>query len=458
MSLAPGGRVVVIGGGLAGVSLAEALRAGGHGGPIAIVDREPAFTDRPPLSKAAFVDDAPIEELALLTPDRIAELGIDARHGRNAVALDAAARTVELDDGTVLPADAIVLATGGRARRLAFPGGDSPLVHTLRTYADARAIRAAAAPGARILVVGAGLIGAELASSLRAVGADVVLVDPHPVPLVPAVGGRIAGILHAMHAAHGVDVRVGGIAALEDGEHAGQADAPSRPLASRPGSADGARTPGQEDERPPLRSPGSAPVPAPGRRATAVLNDGGRIEVDAVVLGVGILPGTELAEAAGLEVDDGIVVDARFRTSVAGVYAIGDVARPRAVDGSLPRRDEHWEAARLDGEALAAILLGQEPAPRGAGWWWSDRYGVHVEGVGRMDGDGEIVLREPVDAGGGYPVAFLLAGGRLAGAVSIDEPNAVRAARRLIDQGVPVTATLLADPSSSLRDLLRAAR
>ncbi len=405
MSLGGSDRVVIVGGGLAGTSAAQSLRALGHAGPITIVDREPAFYDRPPLSKAALVGAAGLDELRLISDEQLAAAGIAAITGREVVALDPVALTIALDDGTVIGAEQIVLASGGRARRLAFAGSDAPIVHTLRTYADAQAIRAAIHPGATVLVVGAGLVGAELASSLRSLGAVVVLVDPVELPLAPAVGEHLARHLHAMHPAHEVGLRVGGLAALEldDGE------------------------------------------------TWAVLGDGERIRVDAIVVGVGMVPNAELAEAAGLEVEGGVIVDEQGATSAPGISAIGDVARRRGPDGVLERREEHWEAAQQAGQRLAAHLMGAQPAPRGAGWWWSDRYGVHVEGVGRMTGEGAVVIRE----GGAHPSAFYIEGDRLLGAVSIDDPNTVRAARRIIDQGVAVEAQQLADPAISLRAILR---
>ena len=399
-------RIVIIGGGLAGYSLAEALRKRGHHGAIVIVEQEPAMYDRPPLSKAAaFGGDAALENLAFAGREKQEALALDVIVGRAAMAIAPVTGDVTLDDGTVVVGDALVLATGGRARRLAFPGSDLPAVHVLRTFADAEAIREAAVPGARILVVGAGLIGAELTSSLRALGVDVTLIDPMETPLAPVVGQQLAERLHAMHTSYGVDVRVATLSSL----------CPS------------------------------------GAGWLAELRDGTGLDVDAVVVGAGILPNSELAAAVGLDVDDGIIVDEQHRTAHPRVYAIGDVARTRGEGGVLQRREEHWEAAQLDAQELAAVLLDQEPDLRGAPWWWSDRYHVHVEGVGRMTGDGTTVFR-------GENVAFHLNGDLVVGAVSVNDANAVRAARRLIDHRIAVVAAELGDPAVPLRDLLRSPR
>lgn len=405
------GRVVVVGGGLAGFSAAQTLRGFGHTGPVTVVDAEPALYDRPPLSKELF-GDLSLDRLAFAREDTLRDLDLAVVTGRTAVALDPDAASVTLDDGTVLPADTVLLATGGRARRLDAPGGDLPQVHVLRTFADASGLRDAVRPGTRAVVLGAGLVGAELASSLLDAGAEVDLVDPTPVPLVSAVGELMATYLHDLHAARGVRL------------HAGVAERID-------------------------------PDPGAGSGAVLVrLADGTALSADVVVVGIGIVPNTGLAQAAGLEVDDGIVVDEHLRSSAPRVFAAGDVARRRRPDGGLERREEHWEAAQLAGREAAAGMLGLDVAARGAPWFWSDRHGLHLEAVGRLAGPGEPVVRR----GGEHPAVFLVHDGLLVGAASVDDAVTVRAARRLIDQRVPVDAAALADPSVALRSLLRAAR
>lgn len=407
------GRVVIVGAGLAGFSAATELRRLGHVGPITVVDGEPATYDRPPLSKRLFEDDFTLDSLAFASAAELADLDIDARFGLPVTGLtltsDAAAAgtagTVTLADGTVLDADTVLLATGGRARVLPVPGTDLPQVGVLRTFTDAEKLRAAVTSGTRVAVVGAGLIGAELASALLGQGAEVTLIDPVAVPLVPAVGELLATHLQALHAARGIRVVTGtteSITVVTDG------------------------------------------VRVAVRGADPVI-------VDRVVVGIGMVPDTRLAEQAGIRCDNGIVVDAAFRTSAPGVYAAGDVARVQDTDGTLTRREEHWEAAQLAGQEAAHALLGLPVPARGAGWFWSDRHGHHLESVGRMAGPGEIVVRP----GGDHPTVFLLADGRLVGAAAVDEPKTIRAARGLIDRGIPVTAGELSDPSVQLRKLLK---
>ncbi|MGN6218752.1 MAG: NAD(P)/FAD-dependent oxidoreductase [Microbacterium sp.] len=405
MTAREAGRVVVVGGGVAGLSAARSLRTLGHAGRVTLVDPEPCAYDRPPLSKKLFDPDFGLDTVTLADDAALERLGIASRFGRRAVGIDAEAGSVLLDSGETLAADTILLATGGRARMPRIPGIESSAVHVLRTFADAQRLREAVRPESRVVVVGAGLIGAELASSLRGRGSAVTLVDPVETPLVPAVGEAMAAALHAMHEPRGVVV-VQGLVERIEGEQGG---------------------------------------------AAVVLVDGRRIEGDVVVVGIGIEPRDDLARAAGLEVGGGIAVDEEYQTSAANVFAAGDVAL-RAVAGGAARREEHWEAAQLSGEHAAYAMLGLPVPERGAAWFWSDRHGVHLEAVGRMTGPGTVVLR----ASSGRLAVFLVDDGRLVGAAALDEPMTVRAARRLIDQRVPVAASDLADPAVTLRSLLRA--
>ncbi|WP_231734846.1 NAD(P)/FAD-dependent oxidoreductase [Microbacterium hominis] len=399
---------MIIGAGLAGYSAAEQLRSLGHEGDIVIVDGEPAPYDRPPLSKELFAPDFSLDKLAFASAQKLAEKRIQTKFGSGAAAIDPAALAVTLHDGEVIAADTILIATGGRARTLPIPGADLPGVHVLRTFADASALRARVTHGCRVVIIGAGLIGAELASSALAVGADVTLIDPVDVPLTPAVGELLATHLHGMHAERGIDVRVGVASAIE-------------------------------------------PVPD---GLEVVLDDGTRCAADLVVVGIGIIPNVELAESAGIEVDGGLLVSADYRTSAPDVFAAGDVIRLRGEDGALLRREEHWEAAQLSGQHAAYGMLGLEPPSRGAPWFWTDRHGIHLEAVGRLSGPGDVVVRE----GGDHPAVFLLDEGLLAGAAAIDDAMTVRAARRLIDQRIPVSRGELSDPSVPLRSLLKARR
>lgn len=397
---------MVIGGGLAGFNTARELRARGYQGELSIVDPAPLPYDRPPLSKEYLLGSRGAADIALSPADWFAEQNISLIPG-TVLSLDAAAGAVVLADGRTLRADAVVLATGGSARKLSIPGAQDPALLELRTMADADRLRAVLAPGVRLAIIGAGLIGAEVASAAVELGAGVVLIDPLDPPLVPALGTEMATLLHLMHAERGIEVITGLPLEIE--------------------------------------------AIGPGHKIH--LDSGRIVEVDAVLVGVGIIPNTKLAEEAGLEINNGIIVDASGRTSAPRVFAVGDVARIRAADGSLERRAEHWENARNAGAVTAAALLGQDPAATGAPWFWSDRHGVHVEGVGDMAAPGSSVVR--TNPNGSVVVFRLAEDGSMLGATSVDGGLAIRAARRIIDRQIIVATELLVDPTVDLRKLAR---
>jgi NADPH-dependent 2,4-dienoyl-CoA reductase/sulfur reductase-like enzyme len=396
--------VTVVGGGLAGFTVARELRSRGFDGTLRIVDPQGPPYDRPPLSKAYLSGAAEGASLQLAPPGWYAENGVE-------IVADSAAKiaadrgSVVLAGGAELEGDAVVLAIGGRARRLPVPGGDLPGVLSLRDRPDADALRESLRPGVRVVIVGAGLIGAEVASTAAAAGARVTLVDPVPVPLVAAVGEELAEVLHGMHAAHGVEVVEG---------------LPTRI------TADGASLLVEVE-----RADGPTRVPA-----------------DVVLAAVGIEVDTALADSAGLAADAGIEIDAAGRTSHPAVWAAGDGVRVRAADGTLRRRSEHWEAALLSGTAVACSILGEDVPGRPPAWFWSDRYGVHVEAVGSMAVPGSTVLRESA----GQRVAFRVDGaGALVGCAAIDAGKVLRAAKRLIVRGARVGLDELADPTVDLK-------
>jgi NADPH-dependent 2,4-dienoyl-CoA reductase/sulfur reductase-like enzyme len=400
-------RVVIVGGGVAGVSTASALRAGGFDGDLTLVDAGEFPYDRPPLSKDFLAGTKDIGQIALQSPQWYDEQRVRLVNRTTVTALRPSEGAVQLADGGLLPADGVVLATGGAAARPPIPGAGSTRVHVLRTADDADRLRKALVPGARLLVVGAGLIGAETASTAVQLGCEVLLVDPVAAPLSTAVGPELANWLHAQHARHDVATAQATVESFTD-------------------HADGieARFAGAAEPR----------------------------LFDAVLLGVGMVPHTELARAGGLEVDRGIVVGPDQVTSNPHVLAVGDPART-SLDGVLLPRTEHWEAAQQDGARAAATLLGAEPPAPTAPWFWSDRHGCHLESVGHMHEAAERVVRGSFD-NPSFSV-FGLRDGHVVAAASVDDPQAVRAAQRMIDRRLPVDAARLADPSVNLRALLR---
>lgn len=401
-------RIALVGAGISAVSTCDALRSGGYDGEIVLLsDEEGVPYDRPPLSKDVLLGRATVrDDVALRPADWYEKQRIELRPGTTVTALRPDDGVLELADGTELTADRIVLATGGTARTLPVPGADDPAVHTLRTWTEAELLRSRLTPGARIAVVGAGLIGAETAAVAAGLGCRVTLIDPVPVPLTAVVGPDIAGALHDRHRATGIEVITGGVARID-------------------------RTPDADEV---TVTVGGHPSP---------------VTVDTVVVGIGIRPDTSLAEAAGLTVDNGIVVDAAQRTSHPRVYAVGDVAR-RA---DHPVRHEHWDAAQHGGRAAAAGLLGADAPAEPASWFWSDRYGSRLEAVGTMaDADGTV---RRGDAESGAFTVFGLSAGRVVAAAAIDRPKDIKAAQRLIARAVAVAPERLADESVELRALLR---
>lgn len=334
--------VAVVGASLAGVSTARALRAQGFDGRITVVGAEQhAPYDRPPLSKGFLTAaDEPSPDL-LVQDDE--DLGVEWRLGVRATGLDPVARTVTLEDGSPLSADAVVLATGARARRL--PGTDHlEGVHALRTLDDARALRVRLATGGALVVVGGGFIGAEVASSARTLDLDVTVVEALATPLAGPLGVTMGAAVAGLHADHGVRLRTGvGVARLL----------------------------------------GDTQVEA------VELTDGRRVPADAVVVGIGAEPEVGWLAGSGLDVRGGVRTDASCATDAPGVLAVGDCARAFDVHVGRHLRAEHWTHALQQPATAAATLLG-EPAPYTAvPYVWSEQYGRHVQLAGWTEGADE---------------------------------------------------------------------
>lgn len=332
--------VVVVGASLAGLHAARALRRHGYDGTLTVVGDEPHLPyDRPPLSKQVLAGTWEPERTALLNV-RDDDLDLTWTLGRAATGLDPRARVVALDDGTDLAYDGLVIATGATPRRLAGTEGLGG-VHVLRSLDDALALRADldAAPS-RVVVVGAGFIGAEVAATARARGLAVTLVEPLPVPLGRVLGGAVAETVAAVHRDEGVDLRLGvGVEAIEGGD----------------------------------------------RVERVRLADGTTIECDVVVVGIGVTPNTGWLEASGLPLADGVLADATCRV-VPGVVAAGDVARWSHPTYGEDLRVEHWDHAIAQGGHAAETLLAGDgggvpfaPVP----WFWSDQYDRKIMLAGR---------------------------------------------------------------------------
>lgn len=345
----PVDRVVIVGASLAGWSLARSLRSGGFEGSIDLIGEEPHRPyDRPPLSKAYLAGDLDFDGISLSAPDE--DVVVTWRLGTPAVSLRD--HTVVLADGTDISGDAVVIATGTSPRSLPAAAGLRG-VHTLRTCDDADALRAAFVPGARVVVIGAGFIGAEVASTASKLGASVTVLDASPEPMAHVFGSSMAGVVTALHGLNGVPLLTGvSVAGIT--------------------SADGAVT-------------------------GVVLGDGRELPADVVVVGIGVTPSVSWLAGSGVALDNGVVVDAAGRTSVPGVWACGDVARYPSARAGAAIRVEHWTHAREHGAAVAAGLLGAPAGYDPVPYVWSEQYGVMVQFAGfvRPGDDVEVVDGDP---------------------------------------------------------------
>ncbi len=306
--------IVVVGASLAGLQAAQGLRRGGYEGTLTIVGDEPDYPyDRPPLSKGFLDGKVPEEKLRLRGAADPEALGVEWKLGTAAVALDAATRTITFDDGSMLSPDGIVIATGSSPRRL--PGFDHPGVFELRTLADAKALRSALEAGPkRVVVIGAGFIGAEVASTARTMGLDVSLIEAAPQPLARVLDHAAGRAIADLHRGHGVDVRLGaGVASVQ--------------------------------------------TDADGSVCSVTMDDGDVIETDLVVVGVGCVPNTDWLEGSGLTIDNGVVCDETC-LAAPGIVAAGDVARwPNGRFGGALTRVEQWDNAIEQGTYAARRLL-----------------------------------------------------------------------------------------------------
>ena len=389
-------QVVVVGASLAGLSAARALREQGYDGTLVLVGAEPHLPyDRPPLSKAFLTGSATRADLDLLSPADDA-LELTFRLGVAATALRPGERTVVLADGSELSADAVVLATGARARTL--PGLTAPLgVHTLRTVDDAVALRADLAGAASLVVVGGGFIGAEVASSARSLGLDVTVVEALGTPLAGPLGPQLGAVCAALHADHGVRLLTGtGVARLVGAD-----------------------------------------------RVTAVeLADGTTLPADVVVVGVGAQPDVEWLAGSGLELDGGIVTDASCATNLPGVVAVGDCATSYDPALGRHRRIEHWTHALQQPATAAATVLGGSPSYTAVPYFWSEQYGRQLQLAGsHRPGDVVTVVEGSTDSRSF--VATYERDGRLVAVLGLDAGGAfARWRRTLRTQHAAYTAAL----------------
>ncbi|MCR3720139.1 MULTISPECIES: NAD(P)/FAD-dependent oxidoreductase [Prauserella salsuginis group] len=368
--------ITVVGASLAGLATVRALRAQEFEGRITVIgDERHEPYDRPPLSKEYLAGTVTEEDIGLTDSDD-ADLGVEWVIGQTAASLDTAGKAVVLADGPRVGTDAVVLATGARARQL--PGGFPQGVHTLRTLDDARALRSELVPGARLVVIGAGFIGAEIASTAAGLGCEVDIVEAADVPLQRPLGAEMGAVCGRLHARNGARL------------HAGT---------------------------------GLAELVGETRVKAVRLTDGRELPADVVVVGIGAQPNTEWLAGSGLEIDDGVRTDEQGRTTIPEVLAVGDCAHSYRDYTAGWLRLEHWTNALQQPAAAVAALLGREhsaPAHHSVPYFWSDQYGHKIQFAGHRRADCTVQIEEGDPDSGDFLALYLNSEERPVGVLAID--------------------------------------
>jgi 3-phenylpropionate/trans-cinnamate dioxygenase ferredoxin reductase subunit len=398
---------VIVGAGMAGGKAVETLREEGFDGRIVLLGAEPERPyERPPLSKDYLRGESERGGVYLQEDGNwYAEHDVELRTSTPAASLDVAGRAVVLADGDRVGYDALLLATGAEPKRPPIPGTELDGVHVLRTFADSDALRAVIDRGGRLVVVGAGWIGCEVAASARQKGMEVAVVEPQAVPLQGVLGPELGAFYRDVHADQGVALHLGtGVEAIEGN-----------------GRAERVRT-----------------------------GDGTVLDCDAVVLGVGVAPRTALAEGV-LDVDNGILVDASLRASADGVFAAGDVAnQDHPLLGRL--RVEHWANALEQGPTAARAMLGEDVVYDRVPYFFSDQYDVGMEYAGHSRPDDDVVFRG--DPSSREFIVFWMRDGRVAAGMNVNVWDVNEHIQALVREGATVDADRLRDPDVALDEIV----
>ena len=395
--------VAVVGAGLAGVRTCEALRSRGYDGPITLVGEERHLPySRPPLSKEVLRGDKDASVATLRTGDELRQLAVDLRLGVRATALRPADRVLDLDDGSSIRFDHAVLACGAEPRTL--PGERLGGVHVLRTLDDCLALRDAIGEDTRVVGVGAGFLGLEVAASARSRGAEVTVVDMLPAPLARVLDVSIGEAVGRLHAEHGVEIRCG----------VGVAQLTGEPVVE-----------------------------------SVLLTDGTTLPADVVVVGIGVAPATGWLEGSGLTLDDGVVCDESLRAAP-GVWAVGDVCRWRSPQLGRTVRVEHWTNATEQPDHVARAICGDVTAFDPVPYFWSDQYDAKLQALGFAGSGDELMVVRGSLAQSKW-VALVRTGDRLGGVVGLRSPGQVMKLRPLLARGASwaeaLAATTPGEPS-----------
>jgi 3-phenylpropionate/trans-cinnamate dioxygenase ferredoxin reductase subunit len=399
---------IIVGASLAGAKAAEELRTAGFDGRVLLIGAEQERPyERPPLTKDYLREQSPRGKVYVHEPGFYEQHQIELETDATVTELDPAQSRIKLADGRWVEYHRLLLATGAEPRRIAIAGAELDGVHYLRTLADCDALRERLHAGGRVVVVGGGWIGSEFAASARQRGLEVTVIDPSPLPLERIFGAEIGAFYRDVHSDHGVELLLGeGVEAFE-GEHA----------------------------------------------VTRVRTTTGRaIECDFVLVGIGVTPRVELASGAGLEVDNGILVDEKLQTSMPGVFAAGDVAHALHPFYGERLRVEHWSNALNQGQTAAHAMLGEPVSYDRIPYFFSDQYDVGMEYSGHAPQWDEVVFRgDPAD---GEFIAFWLHDGRVLAGMNVNVWNVNEHVQTLIRSRQPIDAGALGNADTPLEALL----
>ena len=403
---------VIVGAGQAGGEIATELRRAGFAGRVTLIGEEAHIPyKRPPLSKAYFAGSATLESLYVMPHAALEKANIEFIGGARVERIDRVTRVLSVSGGRSLSYDKLALTTGGRARPLNLPGADRPNVFLLRTIADVDAMRPLCVAGKRVVIIGGGFIGLETAAVAVKLGLKVTVLEGLPRVLARVTVPEISSFFERVHREAGVELRTGVAVTAFEGE------------------------------------PNVTQV---------VLDDGSRIDTDFVIAGIGLLPNTELAEEAGLAIDNGIVVDEFAQTSDADIVAAGDCSSHPNIFAGRRVRLESVQNAMEQARTAAHAMLGRPQAYRAVPWFWSDQYDLKLQMVGLSAGFDEFVLRGDPATQRSF-AAFYLREGQLIAADTVSRPQDFMFAKKLVAARTPLKAEQLADENLPLKSLLPAA-
>jgi 3-phenylpropionate/trans-cinnamate dioxygenase ferredoxin reductase subunit len=400
--------IVIVGSGQSGGWAAQTLRKEGYAGKVVLIGDEPHYPyERPPLSKAVLSGEATAESTHLIKSDAFEKLGLDWRPSVRVTSIDRVGRKVLLSTDESIHYDKLILCNGGRARPMNIPGAELPGLFTLRSIDDAQALSKALLPGKKIVVVGGGWIGLEVAATARKKGMEVTVVEAMPRLCERTVPPEISEYLARLHSRHGTQLILGAS------------------VARFARNAEG--------------------------MLVATLSDGRELLCDAVVIGIGLIPNDELARDAGLECDGGIVVDAQCRSSDPDILAAGDVASWHCRWAGRRKRLESWQNAQEQGIAAARSALGIDVHHQPLPWFWSDQYDTNLQIYGMPDSSHRVVARGDLQSDSF--VLFYLEGDQIRSALGPNAARDLRFARRLIESRKSVDPELLADTRVAMAKL-----